>query len=90
MEPSPEVRERHPERSTKRSFVSSSIPFRSAPRNIWSSFGSLGAMAAVVLLTALIVGLVVLWRENQCDCKSELAQRAGVCRTRHHAGRESD
>ena len=34
------------------------IPFRSTSRNIWSSFGSFGAMAAVVLFTALIVGLL--------------------------------
>ncbi|HYV10956.1 MAG TPA: anti-sigma factor, partial [Pyrinomonadaceae bacterium] len=40
------------------------IPFRATPRNLWSSFGSLGAMAAAVLFTALIVGLIVLWRQN--------------------------
>jgi anti-sigma-K factor RskA len=40
------------------------IPFRAATRNVWTSFGSLGAIAAVILVTALIVGVIVLWREN--------------------------
>ena len=67
-EPSPQVRERI--LSEVRKDLSSStpevIPFRSTPkRNIWSSFGSLGAIAAVVLLTALVIGLAVLWRQNQ-------------------------
>ena len=64
-EPSPAVRERI--LSEVRNELSSPqvLPFRSTPRNIWSSFGSLGAMAAVVLLTALIVGLAVMWRQNQ-------------------------
>ena len=65
VEPSPAVRERI--LSEVRNELSSPqvLPFRSTSRNIWSSFGSLGAMAAVVLLTALIVGLVVVWRQNQ-------------------------
>jgi anti-sigma-K factor RskA len=66
-EPSPQVRERI--LSEVRKDLSSSpevIPFRSTPRrNIWSSFGSLGAIAAVVLFTALSIGLAVLWRQNQ-------------------------
>jgi anti-sigma-K factor RskA len=41
------------------------IPFKSPPRNVWSSFGTLGAIAAVVLFTALSIGLAVLWRQNQ-------------------------
>ncbi|HEX7332929.1 MAG TPA: anti-sigma factor [Pyrinomonadaceae bacterium] len=73
MEPSPAVRERL--LSEVRNELSSSqvLPFRSTPRNIWNSFGSLGAMAAVVLLTALIVGLIVLWRQNQ-SMQSEMAR----------------
>ncbi|HEY4424171.1 MAG TPA: anti-sigma factor [Pyrinomonadaceae bacterium] len=67
-EPSPQVRERI--LSEVRKDLSSSkpevIPFRSTPkRNIWSSFGSLGAIAAVVLFAALCIGLAVLWRQNQ-------------------------
>ena len=41
------------------------IPFKAPSRNIWSSFGSLGAIAAVVLFAALSIGLAVLWRQNQ-------------------------
>jgi len=65
VEPSPQVRERI--LSEVRKEVSSKvIPIRSATkRNIWSSFGSLGAIAAVVLFAALSIGLAVLWRQNQ-------------------------
>jgi len=67
-EPSPQVRERI--LSEVRKDLSPSepevIPFRStSKRNIWSSFGSLGAIAAVVLFAALCIGLAVLWRQNQ-------------------------
>ena len=65
-EPSPEVRQRI--LSEVRKDLSSTpevVPFRSAPRNIWSSFGTLGAIAAVVLFAALAIGLAVLWRQNQ-------------------------
>ena len=65
MEPSPEVRERVLNEVRKElADVPQVIPFRSATRNIWTSFGSLGAIAAVIVATALIVGLVVTWREN--------------------------
>jgi len=64
VEPSPKVRERILSEVRKELATPEVIPFRSTSRNIWRSFGSLGAMAAVVLFTALIVGLVVLWREN--------------------------
>src|ERR1041385_6661161 len=63
-EPSPQVRERI--LSEVRKDLSASpevIPF--PKRNIWSSFGSFGAIAAVVLLAALAIGLAVLWRQNQ-------------------------
>ena len=65
MEPSPEVRERLLNEIRKELSVPTIIPFRSATRNIWTSFGSLGAIAAVILVTALIVGVILLWRENQ-------------------------
>jgi anti-sigma-K factor RskA len=64
VEPSPAVRERILSEVRKDLATPEVLPFRSTPRNIWSSFGSLGAMAAVVLLTALIVGLIVLWQQN--------------------------
>jgi anti-sigma-K factor RskA len=64
-EPSPKVRERILSEVRKELATPEVIPFRSTSRNVWRSFGSLGAMAAVVLITALIVGLIVLWRENR-------------------------
>lgn len=72
-EPSPAVRERILGEVRKDLSTAEVIPFRSTSRNIWRSFGSLGAMAAVVLLTALIVGLVVLWRQNLA-IRDELAR----------------
>src|ERR1044071_8700949 len=73
VEPSPKVRERILSEVRKDLSTAEVIPFRSTSRNIWRSFGSLGAMAAVVLLTALIVGLVVLWRQN-LSMQNELAR----------------
>ncbi len=73
VEPSPKVRERILSEVRKDLATPEVIPFRSTSRNIWRSFGSLGAMAAVVLFTALFVGLVVLWRENRA-VKEELAR----------------
>jgi len=73
VEPSPKVRERILSEVRKELATPEVIPFRSTSRNIWRSFGSLGAMAAVVLLTALIVGLIVIWRENRA-IKEELAR----------------
>jgi len=72
-EPSPAVRERILSEIEKDISNAQVIPFRSTQRSIWTSFGSLGAMAAVVLLTALIVGLVVMWRENRAQ-QQTLAQ----------------
>ena len=72
-EPSPKVRERILSEVRRDLSAPEVIPFRSTSRNVWRSFGSLGAMAAVVLFTALIVGLVVIWRENS-SIKERLAQ----------------
>ena len=72
-EPSPQVRERILDEVRKDLAEPNVIPFRSTSRNLWSSFGSLGAMAAAVLFTALIVGIVVLWRQN-IAMRNDLAQ----------------
>src|ERR1051325_7223965 len=72
-EPSPRVRERILDEVRKDLVEPKVVPFRSTPRNLWSSFGSLGAMAAAVLFTALIVALVVLWRQNNA-IQTELQQ----------------
>ena len=73
VEPSPKVREQLLNEVRKDLETPEVIPFRSATRNVWTSFGSLGAMAAVVLLTALIVGLLVMWRQYQA-ARDELAR----------------
>jgi len=39
------------------------------PRNIWTSLGSFGAIAATVILAALIISLVVLWQQNRANQK---------------------
>src|ERR1041384_4315377 len=64
-QPSPQDGERSLNEVGKELATPEVIPFRSTSRNIWRSFGSLGAMAAVVLFTAMIVGLIVIWRENR-------------------------
>jgi len=72
-EPSLKVRERILDEVRKDLSEAKVVPFRSTSRNLWSSFGSLGAMAAAVLFTALIVGLVVIWRQNNA-IRDELQQ----------------
>ena len=65
LEPSPAVRERILNEVRNDVSAAEVISFPATPRSVWSSFGSLGAMAAVVLLAALLVSLVVIWRQNQ-------------------------
>jgi len=72
-EPSPKVRERILAEVRKDLSESKVVPFRSTPRNLRSSFGLWGTIAAAVLFTALIVGLVVLWRQNNA-IQAELQQ----------------
>jgi anti-sigma-K factor RskA len=72
-EPSPIVRERILSEVRRENLAEEVIPFRSTSRNVWRSFGSLGAMAAVVVFSVLIVGLIVLWRENNA-IKDQLAK----------------
>ena len=72
-EPSPQVRERILDEVRKDLEAPAVVAFRSSQRNLWSSFGSLGAMAAAVLFTALIVGLIVLWRQNN-EIRTDLEQ----------------
>jgi len=68
MEPSPAVRDRimnavrADDKDDKDARV---VPFASPRRNVWRSFGSLGAIAAVILFVALLVGIVVLWQQNR-------------------------
>lgn len=73
LEPSPVVRERILSQIHNDGVRGEVVPFRSTSRNVWSSFGSLGAIAAVVLFVALIVGLVVLWQQKRA-ADAELAR----------------
>ncbi|HJP94458.1 MAG TPA: anti-sigma factor [Pyrinomonadaceae bacterium] len=73
LEPSPKVRERILSEIRSDGSTSRVIPFKSTSRNIWTLFGSLGAIAAVVLFVVLIVGLIVLWRQNRA-AQSDLAR----------------
>jgi len=74
VEPSPEVRERILGEVRKDRSASNVVPLRSPARNVWSSFGSLGAIAAVVLFIALLIGVFVLWQQNRA-IKQELANK---------------
>jgi anti-sigma-K factor RskA len=74
MEPSPQVRERlmaeiHTDNRRASLTDRVSEPSRVTPfvprRKTWSAASSFGAIAAVILFAALIVGVVVLWRENR-------------------------
>jgi anti-sigma-K factor RskA len=50
------------------------IPFSAtAPRNIWASAGSLGAIAAAVAVLALLISVMALWRENRAR-QNEIAR----------------
>jgi len=41
------------------------VPFVSPRQNLWNSFGSLGAIAATLVFVALLVYVVLLWKENR-------------------------
>jgi len=69
-EPSPEVRRRimdavRSEKNARGDRSSRVVPFPPARRNLWTSFGSLGAIAAIVLFPALIMGIVLLSQQNR-------------------------
>jgi len=66
-EPSPLVRQQilsqiRSERDE--SITAKVVPFKAPQKNIWSSFGSLGAIAAVVVFALLVGYLFLVWREN--------------------------
>jgi anti-sigma-K factor RskA len=67
-EPSPQVRERilSQIRSERDETITPKvISFKKPQKNIWSSFGSLGAVAAAVLFVFLLGYVFLLWRENR-------------------------
>ena len=83
--PSPQVRERilTQVRADKVSVPKSNVvPLVRTQKNVWSSLGTLGAIAASLLFVALLVYTVLLWREKQA-VQSELATlRAEVTQTK--------
>ena len=89
LEPSPELRERilaqagaegRParaatvDRSAGEKSGAKVLPFSTAPKNVWSSIGSLGAIAAAILFVALLAGIIVLWQQNR-SARALLAQQ---------------
>lgn len=78
MEPSPQLREKlltqiRSEKSgvvrgEKSGFEKSAlnvIPFDRPSRNLWTSLGSLGSIAAIILFAALLVSVFMLWQQNR-------------------------
>jgi anti-sigma-K factor RskA len=41
------------------------IAFERPPRNVWTSLGTLGAIAATLAFVALIISLIALWQQNR-------------------------
>ena len=90
LEPSPKVRERILTEIRKDLSTPQVVPFRSTTRNIWTSFGSLGSMAAVVLLAVLIVGLIVLWKQNRAAQENLAAVSRELETTRKELERQNE
>lgn len=49
------------------------LAFERPPRNVWTSLGTLGAIAATLAFLALIISLIGLWQQNRATQK-ELAR----------------
>jgi len=49
------------------------LAFERSARNVWSSLGSFGTLAATFVFVALIIALAVLWQKNRTT-QSELAR----------------
>lgn len=85
IEPSATVRDRilTQVRSDQPGALSSNVvPFPPTSKNVWSSLGTLGAIAASVLFVAMLGFAFVVWRENRTN-QAELARlRADMERTR--------
>jgi anti-sigma-K factor RskA len=53
--------------------VSRVLPFEPPRRNVWTSLGSFGAIAASLILVGLLVSLFMLWQQNR-SARAELAR----------------
>jgi anti-sigma-K factor RskA len=49
------------------------LPFAKTPKNVWSSIGSLGAIAAALAFVVLLLSVLVLWQQNRA-AQAELAR----------------
>jgi len=49
------------------------IAFERPPRNVWTSLGTLGTIAATLAFVALIISLIALWQQNRAT-QRELAR----------------
>jgi anti-sigma-K factor RskA len=68
LEPSPRVKQQilTQVRELKIEVTTSKVvPFVQPKKNVWSSFGSLGAIAAALLFVGLLVYTVLVWQENR-------------------------
>lgn len=84
QEPSPQLRERilssvrssPMENRPDRSRPAEVLPFIAPRKNIWSSLGSFGSIAAALILIALLASLLILWQQNRATQKQLLALSA--------------
>ena len=82
VEPSPLVRQRILSEIRSEDRLSPKVlPFKTPERNLWSSFGSLGAIAATIVFVALLVYAVLLWQENRAMRRETQLLRAEIGKT---------
>lgn len=66
------------------------VPFERRPKMAWTSFGSLGAIAAALALIGLIISLLILWQQNRA-AQAEVARlTAQVRETSEQLARERE
>ena len=66
------------------------VPFARPRTNVWSSFGSFGAIAAALALVGLIISLLVVWQQNRA-AKAEVARLSSEVReTEEQLARERE
>jgi hypothetical protein len=83
VEPSPQLRDQivnalraegAPEvRKKTYSSASSVLPFEARRKNVWTSLGSFGVIAATLAMVAMLAGLFTLWQQNRTS-RAELAR----------------
>lgn len=66
------------------------LPFAAPRKNVWSSIGSLGAIAASILFIALLVSVVLLWRESRTAKSQSERLEAQIKATQDQLARERE